>query len=74
MKLQQIPQLILNPARRQAVEKVLQSPVPFRALFTSLAGSAPALIMASVPKAEKPVIVVGDSPDDAGYLYHDLCD
>lgn len=72
MKLQQIPQLILNPARRQAVEKVLQSPVPFRALFTSLAGSAPALIMASVPKAEKPVIVVGDSPDDAGYLYHDL--
>ncbi len=72
MKLQEVAQLTLSPARRQAIENILTQPAPVRAEFTSMAGSLPAMILASLPKGEKPVIVVGDSPDDAGYLYHDL--
>ncbi|WP_435052850.1 transcription-repair coupling factor [Paramuribaculum intestinale] len=37
-----------------------------------LAGSAPAMMLAAMPARKHPVMVVGDSLDDAGYLYHDL--
>ena len=72
MKLQQVAQLTLSQARSQALEQILTQQAPFRAELTSMAGSMPAMILASLPKGRKPVIVVGDSPDDAGYLYHDL--
>lgn len=39
----------------------------------SLAGSSAAVMLASLPARKCPVIVVGDSADDAGYLYHDMC-
>lgn len=38
----------------------------------NLAGSSAAVMLSLVPKG-KPMLVVGDSLDDAGYLYHDLC-
>ena len=39
----------------------------------NLAGSAAAMMLADVTKlVDKPLLVVGDSADDAGYLYHDL--
>ncbi len=37
------------------------------------AGSAAAVMLAGIPAGKIPVIVVGDSLDDAGYLYSDLC-
>ena len=38
-----------------------------------LVGSSAAMMIAAVVGREKaPVIVIGDDPDDAGYLYHDL--
>ena len=41
---------------------------------TSLAGSAAAVMLASLSRpGNAPVVVVGDSLDDAGYLYQDLC-
>ncbi len=40
---------------------------------SSLAGSSASVMLASLPAGKHPVIVVGDSADDAGYLYHDLC-
>ena len=40
---------------------------------SSLAGSSAAVMLASLPAGKHPVIVAGDSADDAGYLYHDLC-
>ncbi len=37
-----------------------------------VAGSAAAMLLASIPKRKSPVLVVGDSLDDAGYLFQDL--
>lgn len=39
---------------------------------TGLAGSSVAMMLASLPRRKSPILVVGDSPDDAGYLYHDI--
>ena len=38
----------------------------------SLAGSSAAMMLSTLPYGKHPVIVIGDSLDDAGYLYHDL--
>ncbi|MCC8038677.1 MAG: transcription-repair coupling factor [Bacteroidales bacterium] len=77
----------LTPARREAVEAALKGRRPHRAAFTSLAGSSAAVLLASLrssvgsptregalPSGAKktPLLVVGDSLDDAGYLFHDL--
>lgn len=37
-----------------------------------MAGSSPAMLFASMDFDSSPMIIVGDSADDAGYLYHDL--
>ncbi|MDE6311686.1 MAG: transcription-repair coupling factor [Muribaculaceae bacterium] len=37
------------------------------------AGSSAAVMLSGLPSGKAPVIVVGDSQDDAGYLYTDLC-
>lgn len=43
-----------------------------RACAHSLAGSSAAMLLASLANRPSPLLVIGDSPDDAGYLYHDL--
>lgn len=37
-----------------------------------MAGSSPAMLFASMDASYGAMIIVGDSPDDAGYIYHDL--
>ncbi len=43
-----------------------------RVCVTNAAGSSAALML-SLLKTRAPLLVGGDSADDAGYLYHDLC-
>lgn len=43
-----------------------------RVRLDGLAGSAPALLMASL-EMKKPGLAVADDADAAGYLYHDIC-
>ena len=43
-----------------------------RACAHSLAGSSAAMLLASLANRPSPLLVIGDSPDDVGYLYHDL--
>ena len=43
-----------------------------RACAHSLAGSSAAMLLASLANRPSPLLVIGDSLDDAGYLYHDL--
>ncbi len=59
-------------ARQKALASLLADRKATAINATSLAGSAPAMMLAAMPKQKLPVLVVGDSPDDAGYLYHDL--
>ncbi len=38
----------------------------------NLVGSSVAVMLGAIPSGGRPVLVIGDSLDDAGYLYHDL--
>lgn len=61
----------LSPVRREALEKALRSRVGIISVY-NLAGSAPAMLMAAMKPRKVPTVIVADSLDDAGYLYHDL--
>ncbi len=65
----------LLTAERLAALKNLTGKTAIRtpALIYGCAGSAAAVMLAGLPTGKTPVIVVGDSLDDAGYLYSDLC-
>ncbi len=66
-----LTELIDTKARRRALATAAAAP---RSELTGLAGSAAPLILSVLPATtEKPVLVVGDSADDAGYLFFDLC-
>ncbi len=68
-------QSISKEFKTQAREKALRELVKQSrkgAVMTGLAGSSAALAIASLPRQEHPVVVIGADADDAGYLYHDL--
>lgn len=60
----------MTPARKSALDGLLRHKSSWA---TGLAGSAPAVLLASMPRRKSPMMVIGDSLDDAGYLYQDLC-
>ncbi|MCM1225559.1 MAG: DEAD/DEAH box helicase, partial [Lachnospiraceae bacterium] len=70
-----ISKAFLSDARVKALQKLLRADRP---LATGLAGSSAAVLLSALPSlgkaawSKEPIIVVGDSPDDAGYLYHDI--
>lgn len=65
---------ILTPARGEALAKAFADKRVNRITLYGLAGSAPAMLMGALPAedGDSPALVVGDTLDDAGYLYHDL--
>lgn len=72
MNLIELCDFLLTPQRKKALTKSLTDPDILVTELSGLAGSSAPMMMAPLPKADKPMIVVGDSLDDAGYLYHDL--
>ncbi len=72
MTLQDIAARFTSGARGIAFDKAVKSGAD-RVNLYSLAGSAAAVAIKKLESDSIPVIVVGDSLDDAGYLYHDLC-
>ncbi len=69
MQLADITRSFMTPARAKALRAALRSS---RATAYGLAGSSAAVLLATMPQHREPVLVVGDSLDDAGYLYFDL--
>ncbi len=69
MQLSDITAKFMTPARTKALKAALKTG---HATAYGLAGSAPAVLLATMPRQQGPVLVVGDSLDDAGYLYFDL--
>ena len=61
--------IFFTPERAKAVAGLLRHR---QSAAYGLAGSAAAMLLASIPKRKSPVLAVGDSLDDAGYLYQDL--
>jgi len=72
MTVNELCELLRTPARRKAVKAMVAGTGD--ATVFGAAGSAAAVMLGMLPaEAGHPVLVVGDSLDDAGYLYHDLC-
>ncbi|MDE7335759.1 MAG: hypothetical protein K2N10_05565, partial [Muribaculaceae bacterium] len=59
-----------DKARQKALRAALSD--SRRVSVYGLAGSATAVMLAETGR-KRPMVVVADSLDDAGYLYHDLC-
>ncbi len=62
-------------ARMKALLKVLSNKKIAAVDACNLAGSSAAVVISSLPESVSggvPIVVVGDSADDAGYLYHDI--
>lgn len=72
MDIEQLCETVFNKTRRRAVKALLDDATVKRVTFYGLSGSSAPMLMASVAGTEKPALVIGDSLDDAGYLYHDL--
>ena len=66
-----ISEIFITPQRRRALDKMLVGKSLCCSAY-SLAGSAPALLFAGMTPCKSPTLIIGDSLDDAGYLYHDL--
>ena len=64
----------MTTTRRDALKGVVALAKKYKPVqLTGLAGSAAAMALSALPSlTRKPVLVVGDSLDDAGYLCHDL--
>ena len=55
----------MTPARAKAMRTAIKGG---RVTTYGLAGSSAAVMLATMPARKEPVLVVGDSLDDAGYL------
>lgn len=73
MTLQQLCHIINTPARSEALKKLITAKRHRHIVVDGLAGSATAVVLAAMPRLDKPYIVVAHDIDDAGYIYHDLC-
>lgn len=72
MNIAELCRLFLTPTRRKALDSALSSKRARSVSLYGLAGSSAAMLFAAMPRRQEPVIIVGDSLDDAGYLYHDI--
>jgi len=72
MDIEQLCETVFNKTRRRAVKALLDNAAVKRVTFYGLAGSSAPMLMAAVSDTNMPALVIGDSLDDAGYLYHDL--
>lgn len=73
MNLSDLQHNFMTPARLKAVGALLKKG-PGHPVVYSLAGSSPAMMLGSLPATPEtpPTLIIGNDPDDAGYLYHDL--
>lgn len=62
-----------SAARVEAVTALIGARRKGRARLGGLPGSAPAMLFSGLPRKSRPYIIVADDPDDAGYIYNDLC-
>ncbi len=71
MNIQELSEIFMTKRRRGALKKALDGGSRIISLY-NLAGSSAAMLLSQTDSEGVPALVVGDSLDDAGYLYHDL--
>lgn len=71
MNIQELSEIFMTKRRRGALKKAFDGGSRIISLY-NLAGSSAAMLLSQTDSEGIPALVVGDSLDDAGYLYHDL--
>lgn len=71
MNLCEFAKTLKEGPRGKALKAALKSKGKVISVY-NLAGSSAAVMLSLLPEGTVPVLVIGDSIDDAGYLYHDL--
>lgn len=71
MNIQELSEIFMTRRRRGTLKKALDGGSRIISLY-NLAGSSAAMLLSQTDSEGIPALVVGDSLDDAGYLYHDL--
>lgn len=73
MTLGELSDKVITPTRRKAIlEAIRKASGENPVAVTDASGSAPAMMLHALDIKGVPMLVIGDSADDAGYLYHDL--
>ncbi|MCH5224553.1 MAG: transcription-repair coupling factor [Muribaculaceae bacterium] len=73
MTLAEAQKLFATDKRMEALESSLKNSDIHKLSLSGLHGSAISMLLASLPPRKTPYLVVADDFDQAGYIYHDLC-
>ena len=73
VEIKELSDLFNSAARTEAVKHMLAYKGKKRIMIDGLAGSAPAMLFSRLPKRKSPYLIIANDLDEAGYLYHDLC-
>ena len=72
MNLREADALFATTGRIKAMRKILGDPSARRVSLSGLTGSAPAMLFAALDFLKKPLLVVADDIEQAGYIYNDI--
>lgn len=73
MTLAELCDLFNSKARLAAVTQMVSNRQNRVIAIDRLAGSAAAMLLARLPQLNAPYLVIANDLDEAGYIYHDLC-
>lgn len=73
MEIKELSKIFNSPARISAIKKALSGRGRTTLTIDGLAGSAAAMLFSQLPKRKSPYLIVANDFDEAGYMYHDLC-
>ncbi len=72
LQLSELSQLLFTTAQRAALKRLVTGKAN-RVVVDGLAGSAAAMMFTALPKGATPYLIIANDLDEAGYIYHDLC-
>ncbi len=73
MDIQELCEIINSKARTDALKSMLAGKKNQVMSIDGFAGSMPAMLFSRLPKRKSPYLIIANDLDEAGYMYHDLC-
>ena len=73
MDIQELCEIINSKARTDALKSMLADKKNQVMSIDGFAGSMPAMMFSRLPKRKSPYLIIANDLDEAGYMYHDLC-
>ena len=73
LQLSELSELLFTSAQRAALKRLVIGKANRVMVVDGLAGSAAAMMFTALPKGATPYLIIANDLDEAGYIYHDLC-